>query len=308
MSILEELSLDWKHISLLKSGEHTEDLKYLKKILLWFDENEEPTLPLEILGKAHNLQDLTLGDISSLQIFLTPNPKVSEHGILGQLKILSLFSVSELQCINFEDSWLNTVCEKLDELKVLECSCLTKIFRSPSAVSFSYLKNLRIISCHKLEYLFTSSVAKMLVHLEKITVKSSQSIKEIVAKEKDGTTLQGIKFEWLYYIHLDSLSSLVCFYSGNDNMQLPSLTQVDIMQCPKMEVFSQGDIDAILFQGIQTSFDSNDDIVFRSNDLNASVEKVFLQQQVKDSSLQSIIPLYNNVFSLPFLSIMVLMI
>ncbi|MCH90454.1 rpp4 candidate R5, partial [Trifolium medium] len=193
MSILEDISLDWKHISLLKSGQHTEDLKYLKKIHLWFDENEEPTLPLEILEKAHNLQDLTLEAISSLQIFLTHNPKITEHGVLGQLKVLTLIRVSELQCINLEDSWLNTLCEKLVELCVMNCPGLTKIFHSPSTASFSYLKDLYINRCHGLEYLFTSSVAKVLMHLERIIVKRSQSIKEIVAKEQDETNSQGIK-------------------------------------------------------------------------------------------------------------------
>jgi hypothetical protein len=276
MSILEELSLDWKHISLLKSGQQAEDHKYLKKIYFWFDKNEEPTLPLEILEKAHNLQDLTLGMISG-QIFLNPNPKVSEHRILGQLKRLSLFSVSELQCINLEDSWLNTICEKLYELKVTLCPGLTKIFHSPSTTSFIYMKDLYINSCHGLEYLFTSSVAKGLMHLEKIIVKDSQSIKEIVAKEQDETNSQGIKFEWLYCIQLDSLSSLECFYSGNDTLQLPSLTRVDIKQCPKMLVFSQGAINAKYFRGIHASADSNDELVF-GNDLNTSVKKVFLLQ------------------------------
>ncbi|KAK2353849.1 hypothetical protein QL285_091433 [Trifolium repens] len=277
ISILQELSLDWKHISLLKSEQHTEDLKYLNKIFLCFDGNEEPILPLEILEKAQNLQDLTLGLISSLQIFLTHNPKVSEHGILGQLKVLTLLRVSELQCINLEDSWLNTVCEKLVELNVMKCPGLTKIFHSPSTVTFSYLKDLYINRCHGLEYLFTSSVAKVLMHLERIIVKRSQSIKEIVAKEQDETNSQGIKFEWLNCIHLDSLSSLECFYSGNDTLQLPSLNRVDIWQCPKMKVFSQGEINAKSFRGIQASADSNDKLVF-DNDLNTSVKKVFLLQ------------------------------
>jgi hypothetical protein len=262
---------------LLKSEQHTEDLKYLNKIFLCFDGNEEPILPLEILEKAQNLQDLTLGLISSLQIFLTHNPKVSEHGILGQLKVLTLLRVSELQCINLEDSWLNTVCEKLVELNVMKCPGLTKIFHSPSTVTFSYLKDLYINRCHGLEYLFTSSVAKVLMHLERIIVKRSQSIKEIVAKEQDETNSQGIKFEWLNCIHLDSLSSLECFYSGNDTLQLPSLNRVDIWQCPKMKVFSQGEINAKSFRGIQASADSNDKLVF-DNDLNTSVKKVFLLQ------------------------------
>jgi hypothetical protein len=53
---------------------------------------------------------------------------------------------------------------------------------------------------------------------------------------------------------------------------------VDIRQCPKMEVFSQGRINAKSFRGIQASSNSNDDLVFYNNDLNASVRRVFLLQ------------------------------
>jgi hypothetical protein len=262
----------------LKFGQQAEDLKYLKKASLKFDveKNEKPTLPLEIFEKVPNLQDLQLG-INSLEIFLTKNTNSREHGILGQLKILTLDAVSELQYINLEDSWLNTVVEKLHRLKVSECPDLKKLFHSPCAISFSYMKELYISECHGLRYLFTCSVAKVLMTLKKITVEKCLSIIEIIAKEQDGTISQGVKFEHLYYIHLNYLPSLECFYNGNGTLQLPSLAHVDIWQCPKVQVFSTGEINANFFQGIQASSDSNEQLVFH-NDLNASVKRVFLLQ------------------------------
>jgi hypothetical protein len=208
-------------------------------------------------------------------IFLTKNINGSGNQILGQLKILTLDTVSELQFINLEDSWLNTVIEKLHNLKVTNCPGLINLTNSPCAVSFSCMKELHISGCHGLRYLFTCSMTKVLTTLKKITVKECQSITEIVAKEQDGTTSQEVKFERLCYIYLNSLSSLECFYSGNGSLQLPSLTEVYIRQCPKLKVFSSGEINANLFQGIQASSDSNDQLVFH-NDLNASVEQVFL--------------------------------
>jgi hypothetical protein len=115
------------------------------------------------------------------------------------------------------------------------------------------------------------------MQLESITVERSRSIKEIVAKQQDGTYLQGIKFERLHCILLDSLSSLECFYSGNDTLQLTSLTQVDIRQCPNMQIFSQGEIYVKSFNGIQVTTDSTDELVF-DVDLNTSVKRVFLLQ------------------------------
>ncbi|MCH98497.1 rpp4 candidate 3, partial [Trifolium medium] len=279
ISILEELYLDWKHISVLRFGEQVEDLKYLKNSFLYFDveTNENPTLPLEILQRVPNLQELRLGYTHSVEIFLNNTTNSREHGILGHLKKLTLDTVSKLPYINLEDSWLNTIIEKLHDLKVTDCPDLKNLFHFPCAVSFSCMKELHISKCHGLRYLFTCSIAKVLTTLEKVTVEESQSITEIVAKEQDGTTSQEVKFEQLCYISLNSLSSLECFYSGNGSLQLPSLTQVDIWQCPNVEVFSRGEINANSFKGIQASSDSNDRLVFH-NDLNASVKRVFLLQ------------------------------
>ncbi|XP_027337393.1 uncharacterized protein LOC113851107 [Abrus precatorius] len=283
ISNLEKLSLKWKDTSVLWSrlrlGQLTKDLTSLNAIHLFFDvdESDKPTLPIEILEKAPNLQEMSIEYCSSHEIFLTQDPKIGEHGMLGHLKIFSLNNVSKLQYIGSKDSnWLNAICEKLLKLNVFSCPDLTTLTHSTSAVSFSYLKELYILECHGLQYLFTSSVAKKLMHIELITVKECDSMKELVAEEQEEITSKGIKFEQLDRIVLSSLSSLQCFYSGNDTLELPSLIQVDIWECPKMEIFSRGSIEANSFQRIRASSDSNDDLVFH-NDLNFSVKRKFLE-------------------------------
>jgi hypothetical protein len=188
--MVEELSLDWNHISVVRLGQLEKDLKYLNRANFYFDvdKNETPSLHFGILEKAPNLQEMLLGMINSIEIFLIKIPKIIEHGLLVQLKILTLSTVSELQYINFENSWLNLVCDKLHELNVINCHGLIKLFHYPSAVSFSCMKELYISGCNELMYLFTSSMAEVLTSLEKITVTESQSIKEIVAKEQNGTS------------------------------------------------------------------------------------------------------------------------
>ncbi|XP_061355905.1 uncharacterized protein LOC133300390 [Gastrolobium bilobum] len=87
-----------------------------------------------------------------------------------------------------------------------------------------------------------------------------------------------IKFEWLERIVLHDLPSLECFYSGNSTLQLPSLLQINIWQCPKMKIFSPEELThSEYFRGIQVSSDSSDELVFH-DDLNGSVKRVFLQQ------------------------------
>jgi hypothetical protein len=254
------------------------------------DDNENYAFPFDILEKAPNLQGMAILRCSNPRIFQqAQNSYNSEQKILEQLKILTLHSVSKLQCIGLEEPFPKTVYEKLHYLNVIHCLDLTKLFHFPSVVSFSCLTHLRVEECHQLEYLFTSSMATMLKHLGEIVIKDCRSIRKIVEeqegtttqvveKEQEGTTSKEIKFEWLYLIHLDSLSNLECFYSGNDTLQLPALIQVDIRQCPKMEFFSRKEINANSFRGIQASIDySLDELVFH-NDVNASVKRVFLLQ------------------------------
>ncbi|KAJ1392591.1 P-loop containing nucleoside triphosphate hydrolase [Sesbania bispinosa] len=280
ISNLKELWLDWQHTSaMLRSGQLTEDLQYLNELCLYrFSEKEDATFPFGILEKAPNLQEIRILRWNSLKT-LTQNPKISDHRMFEHLKTLTVDRVPNIESFESTDSsWLNIVCEKLHKLNFCACPDLTKLLNSPSSVSFSCLKELYISECHKLEYLFTSSAARKLMHLEKITVKECESMKEIVAKEQHETSPQEIKFERLYLIHLNSLPSLEYFYSGSDTLQLPSLIQVDIILCPNMENFSQGLIHAEYFRGINVSYDDTDrDIVFYY-DVNASVKRVFLQR------------------------------
>ncbi|XP_061345977.1 uncharacterized protein LOC133291694 [Gastrolobium bilobum] len=236
------------------------------------DEKEESTMLFEILEKAPNLEDLTI-------LMLSQKPKIAERGMPGHLKVLTLHKVDVLKRIGSEDSsWLNTLCEKLHKLYVSWCPELTTLVHSHSGVSFSYLKELSIWACHKLEYLFTSSTVKMLNSLEKIEVENCAHMIEIVEKEQVETTSEGIKFERLTWILLKDLLRLKHFYSGNETLELPSLIQVDIMNCYRMEIFSQGSVNSRSFRGIQASANSNDDLIF-NNDVNDSLKKVFLLRQ-----------------------------
>jgi len=261
------------------------------------DDNEKSAFPFDILGKAPGLQSVGIGKCSNVEMFQPQNSSNSKQEILGQLKKLILYDVSKLISIGLEESVLNTAYEKLHELNVFCCDDMTKLFHFPSEVSFSCLKILLVHYCSRLEYLFTSSMAIELKQLEKITVNCCESITKIVENEQEGITSQGIKFERLYWIELGSLSNLECFYSGNDTLQLPSLIQVEIWECPKMEVFSGGEIIANSFRGIQTSFNSHDELVFH-NDVKDSVKRVFLLQV--GTSTQSIN--YEFKFCMNFMS------
>jgi hypothetical protein len=105
--------------------------------------------------------------------------------------------------------------------------------------------------------------------------------------ERDDT-LERVKLEQLSCIVLSSLSILECFYSGSETLLLPSLAQVNIMDCPQLKIFSQGSIDAESINSIEIDGD-----LISYDDLNVSVEMKFLHR-VRTSSESIHMALYQS--------------
>ncbi|XP_027906484.1 uncharacterized protein LOC114166030 [Vigna unguiculata] len=282
---IEVLLLDWQHILVLRTklGEPMDNLESLNHIHLCFlvDENERPYLPIQILQKMPNLTQMSIYYCSCLEVFQTQISEIDEKGVLTHLKTLTLDSVSKLQSIGSEDSpWLNVICdsEKLQELHVIDCPDLKTLVHSTPSVSFTYVKKMYINNCKELKYLFTLSSVNKLENLEHIEINGCESMEAIVLKEEKDIATE-IKLQKLRRMDLTLLPKLEYFYSSNDTLHLPCLTQVGIWMCPKMEFFSGGEIHLnSSFRGIQASNGSSDDLVFY-HDLNSSVEMVFLQQE-----------------------------
>ena len=221
-------------VSLLKSLEELE-VRDSATVEVLFDMNDT-----EITEIAFRLKILTLKGLSRLthvwekkktgvlifpkcnnpEIFLAQNPKIGD-GMLLQLRHLTLVQVSAIRSIQSENSsWLNTICEKVHQLYVFACPHVETIgVHSSSAMSFSSLKKVNAYQCSRMQYLFTSSVAKKLVNLEEIRVIECKSLKEIVAKGGDEDEPKGeggdkyengmifMKLENLTLISLDKLKA-----------------------------------------------------------------------------------------------------
>ncbi|XP_029127696.1 uncharacterized protein LOC114916014 [Cajanus cajan] len=285
ISNLKELRLDWKHIlesSLrFRSGDFMEGLKYLNEISLHFGavKNERPIWLIELLRKTPNLMKMSISRRCNPEIFFAANHKIDE-GMLGQLKILELRQVSELQFIKSKDSsWRNTIFENIQDLNVVGCHDLTTLIHSTSTATFSFLKKVSIFNCPNLQCLFTSSAAEKLMNLEEIKVVGCESMKEIMAKESNATS-EAIKFKRLNTIVLCDLRSLLCFYSGNHTLKLTSLITVHIEQCFNMKFFSERVIYAESFQGIQTGPTTSGGLLFHK-DLNTTVKAIMQRQEIR---------------------------
>ncbi|KAG2404396.1 uncharacterized protein HKW66_Vig0113180 [Vigna angularis] len=275
---LKELTVNEESIILLSHVYLPQDLFCKLNLLqLCFEDenNKKYTFPFHFLHKVPSLEHLQVYECFGLmEIF--PSQTLQYHEkILVRLRKLTLNNLPELDTIGLEHSWIKPYTKKLDFLKLEECPRLEKLVSD--VVSFSNLKQLAVESCEEMKNLFTFSTAKSLVQLEILTVLKCESMKEIV-KNEDEDAYEEIILGRLKKLKLNFLSKLVSFYSGNAMLQLPCLSTVTIVKCPKMNTFSKGGLNAPMFSGIKTSLKDSD--FHFHNDLNSTVR--WLHQHVSD--------------------------
>ncbi|MED6184078.1 hypothetical protein PIB30_043928 [Stylosanthes scabra] len=238
ISKVEVLSMKSKDTSVLYSwlqGSENDKLEYLRALRLDFDDEGDSkysTSAFEILKRTAKLEKIIIINSTSHEKipFLPQNSSNGQDRFLEQLESLVLFFLFKLSSFKGLESL-----SKLQQLYIYQCPHLEIIEQYPPNLKVLYVEG-----CHRLQYLFISSAARTLKHLEKLQVQDCKSLKDIVRKgPEDGTTTEEIIFERLRIIWLENLESLECFYSGNAASKLPSLDQAAIWKCPKMTIFSQ---------------------------------------------------------------------
>ncbi|KAL9315077.1 hypothetical protein ACSQ67_016078 [Phaseolus vulgaris] len=249
---LKNLTLNEENIILLRDGHGPPHLLCnLNKLDLSYEnvDRKEKTLPFDLL-KVPSLQRLEVRHCFGLkEIF--PSQKLEVHdGKLPELKRLTLVKLHDLESIGLEHPWVK-----------------------PFSVT---LKKLTVRLCDKIHYLFTFSTAESLVQLEFLCIEKCDLIREIVKKEDEDASAE-IKFRRLTTLELVSLPKLASFYSGKTTLQFSRLKTVTVDECPNMITFSEGTINAPMFQGIETSiYYSN--LTFL-NDLNTTVQWLFVKKE-----------------------------
>ncbi|KAG4922369.1 hypothetical protein JHK86_051182 [Glycine max] len=291
---LKNLTLNEENILLLSDAHLPEDLLFkLTYLDISFEKDDikKNTLPFDFLQKVPSLEHLRVERCYGLkEIF--PSQKLQVHDrSLPRLNQLSLYDLEELESIGLEHPWVKPYSEKLQILYLGRCSQLVNLVSC--AVSFINLKQLQVTSCDRMEYLLKCSTAKSLLQLESLSIRECESMKEIVKKEEEDGS-DDIIFGSLRRIMLDSLPRLVRFYSGNATLHLTCLQVATIAECQKMKTFSEGIIDAPLFEGIKTSTEDTD--LTSHHDLNTTIQTLFQQQIVPN--MKELTP--NEEDTLPF--------
>ncbi|KAF8018429.1 hypothetical protein BT93_H3348 [Corymbia citriodora subsp. variegata] len=216
--------------------------------------------------KSCNLRWLTLRNLPEMTSFY----KIMDHSVvlfdrqqLIQLQNLEAITIEKCQLIRevFDLEELTTslnveILCRLTRLTLRGLPNLERIWnKNPRrALCFQNLKALEVQHCENLRFLFSSSMAKALVHIKEIKIASCVLMEEIMYVQEEeleeATTTNTFEFPLLTSLSLEELPNLKTFFYGKYTIQCPSLTRLTISGCPKMMTFAS-------FEGRQQSMTAN---------------------------------------------------
>uniref|UniRef100_A0A7N2M1I3 NB-ARC domain-containing protein n=1 Tax=Quercus lobata TaxID=97700 RepID=A0A7N2M1I3_QUELO len=141
---------------------------------------------------------------------------------------------------------------------------------------FRNLRLLKVSGCDSLTYLFSPSIAKVLVMLEKIKVRYCEKIEEILAKAGKEEKEKDVLFDKVNSIKLSNLPNLKGFCSETNALEWPSLEEITVMECPSLSTFIPSNLNTPKLEGV---YDNHPWIEERTchwkGDLNATIEHIF---------------------------------
>ncbi|XP_022723801.1 uncharacterized protein LOC111280650 [Durio zibethinus] len=114
-----------------------------------------------------------------------------------------------------------------------------------------------------------------MVVLTEMSITDCQMIEEIIARGSDAL-MDGIVCSQLKTLELGCLPSLSSFCSGNYAFGFPSLEELIMRQCPKMEIFTTGGLSTPMLQGIQSA--EGEYLGHWEGNLNAIVQQLFTEK------------------------------
>ena len=138
---------------------------------------------------------------------------------------------------------------------------------------FGNLRLLVVWECNSLTYLFSPSIAKLLVMLEEIQVTKCIKIEEILKRAREEEKEEKDLFHKVNSILLRDLPNLKCFCNEANAFEWPSLKKMMVIRCPNLRMFVPSNLKTPELEGVY------EDIEFKTSqwkgDLNATIEHIF---------------------------------
>ncbi|OMO62488.1 disease resistance protein [Corchorus capsularis] len=284
--ILEELILkpnDTWHGQVLS----TECFRKLKVLELIYISEKSTSLACCFIQSLPNLEKLLVKDSSFCQIFqfegLSDDQRNAALTHLTELRLSKLPELTHLWKEEFQPGVITFSNLKL--LEVLDCGKLKTLV--PSLVSFNNLTILKVSGCHGFTNLITYSIGRSLMQIRRMSITDCKMIEEIVACDAD--EIQGaIVFSQLRYLKLSCLPNLESFSLRNHGFEFPNLQKVIVHECPKLEIFCQGDLTTPKLQQVLLAEDEDEDDEEKrrwEGDLKTTIRKLFEEMNVHNSEV-----------------------
>ncbi|KAH7513148.1 hypothetical protein FEM48_Zijuj12G0165900 [Ziziphus jujuba var. spinosa] len=171
---------------------------------------------------------------------------------LMNLEYLEVGGCESLEVVfDYGEGPLAPALNKLESLYLYGLEKLMHIWKKGpqqvKTVGFQNLKTLSLDLCPSLRYLFTASIAKLLVMLKSLKVTYCESMEEVVAKTEEeinnvNAESYVVSFPNLVSIELDNLDNLCCFCPQPYAFEFPFLETLHIRKCPKLQTFITANI------------------------------------------------------------------
>ncbi|KAJ1435939.1 P-loop containing nucleoside triphosphate hydrolase [Sesbania bispinosa] len=270
---VENLTLHSKDFGMILHSQYSEDkFSKLKSLRVSEFTNEEATFPYWFFKNVPNLDKLIVEWSSFTEIF-------QDKGLIGeereikistQLKELILYELHKLRHIYKEGFQVDPVLQLLESIDVYQCPSLINLV--PSSVTFIYLTYLAVENCNGLINLVTCSTAKSLVKLTTMKIKACNLLEDVVNGKEDDINID-ITFCSLQTLELISLPRLSRFCSCKCFINFPLLEEVIVKECPRMKIFSLGDMSIPNLDKVKIEEDNEE---YRwEGDLNGTIKNMF---------------------------------
>ena len=130
----------------------------------------------------------------------------------------------------------------LAQLKTLEAKDLPKLTyvwkNVPLGIQgFQKLTSIEVSKCHRLRYLFPTSIAKLLMELQRIKIEECDTIENIVERDGEEEATDIILFPRVSYLKLRNLPNMLSFCIKAYSFERSSIKEIYLRHCPKLKTF-----------------------------------------------------------------------
>ncbi|XP_039032248.1 uncharacterized protein LOC120167247 isoform X1 [Hibiscus syriacus] len=145
-----------------------------------------------------------------------------------------------------------------------------------SEEAFPNLEELHVIRNSNMKEIWHGALTNLCFsQLTRMCVTDCHMLKEIIASTTD-EVMNGIVFSQLESLELVSLPILSSFCSGKYTLVFPSLEEVIIRWCPKMEFFTNGKLSTPMLHGLQST--KGKYVGHWEGDLNVILQQLFIEK------------------------------